>query len=317
MSTEGLDVTLGPGREFDIIRRFAAEWGANAAALGDDAAIIPLSPGMNLVASTDAMVEWVHFARAWLTPYEIGWRATAAALSDLAAMAAQPLGVLTALTLPESWLDDAIEIASGIGDAAAYAGTRIVGGDLSRGAELALCVTVLGSVARPLTRAAAVPGQTVYVTGRLGGAGAAVTAWERGRVPLPEHRERFAKPHPRIREAGWLAAEGASAAIDISDGLLSDLAHVAAASGVVIEVELDRVPSAREVAPEQAAASGEEYEIAVVMTGSVDAAAFHARFGLDVTACGSVTGVATGGELVVLQSGKRVDPPRGYDHFSL
>jgi thiamine-monophosphate kinase len=315
MSARALETELGPGGEFDLIRRFAAQWGSSAAALGDDAAVLPLAPGVKLIASTDTSVEWVHFARAWLTPYEIGWRATAAALSDLAAMGAEPLGVLTALTLPESWLDGSLEIASGMGDAAAYAGTRIVGGDLTRGAELSLCVTVLGSAARPITRAGAVPGDTVFVTGRLGGAGAALAAWEERRVPVPEHRERFAKPHPRIREAAWLAAAGAHAAIDISDGLVADLKHVAAASGVEIELDLDRVPTARDVAPGDAAASGEEYEIAVVMRGD-DSVAFHHRFGLELTRVGRVVDSVAGGSVVVLHAGRRVDPPQGYDHFS-
>lgn len=316
MTRYGLTTALGPGAEFDLVRRFAELWGPRAAALGDDAAVLPLAPGMHLLASTDTSVEGVHFARAWLTPYEIGWRATVAGLSDLAAMGAQPLGLLMALTLPDSWLKDVTGIATGIGDAAAAAGTRIVGGDLTRGSELAMCVTVLGSAADPLTRTGARAGDRIYVTGRLGGTGAALKAWESGQDPAPEHRDRFARPHPRIRESQWLAACGAHAAIDVSDGLAADVHHIAAASGVAVELELGLVPIASGVSPVDAAASGEEYEIVVCTPGEVDARAFRATFALDLTEIGRVVRAASGGELAVLQSGTRVDPPRGHDHFT-
>lgn len=316
MKGYGLEVALGPGTEFDLIRRFAEEWGAKASQLGDDAAVLPLVPGMQLVVSTDTSVEGVHFARAWLTPYEVGWRAAAAALSDLAAMAAQPLGLLCAITLPDEWVADAAQLASGIGGAVANVGTRIVGGDLSSGSELSLCVTVLGSTTRALTRDGALPGDTVYVTGMLGGARAALQAWEDGRPPDPDHRERFARPHPRIREAMWLESRGAHAAIDVSDGLSADLHHIAFASGVSIELDLNRVPVARGVSNRDAAASGEEYEIIVTAGRELDAAEFHTRFGVDLTAIGTVTNATDSPEVVTIENGARVDPPGGHDHFS-
>lgn len=298
------------------MRRLATEWGARASALGDDAAVLPLAPGMQLLVSTDTSVEGVHFKRDWLSPTEIGWRAAAAALSDLAAMGARPLGLLAAITLPESWLATAADIAAGIGDAAEAAGTRIVGGDLTKGTELSLCVTVLGSAARPLTRSGARAGDVVYVTGRLGGPRAAVRAWESGSEPAREHRDRFARPHARIREAQWLAASGATAAIDVSDGLVADIRHVAAASAAAVELELDLVPVMPGIAAADAAGSGEEYEVVISAPREMDVAAFRTAFALDLTAIGRVTGSAPEGEVVVLQSGARVDPPRGHDHFS-
>lgn len=316
MTVHGLTTALGPGTEFDLVRGFAEQWGTRASGLGDDAAVLPLAPGMHLVVSTDASVERVHFARAWLTPYEIGWRATAAGLSDLAAMGAQPLGLLMALTLPDSWMDDVREIAAGVGDAAAAAGTRIVGGDLTSGAELALCATVLGSAASPLTRSGARPGDRIYVTGRLGGAGAALRSWESGRDPAPEHRERFARPQPRIREAQWLAGRGAHAAIDVSDGLVADVRHLATASGVAVEIDLARIPAAGNVSPIDAAASGEEYELVVCAPGEIDVHSFRAAFSLELSEIGRVVRTHSGGEVVVLQGGERVAPPRGHDHFS-
>lgn len=316
MTAGTLATALGPGAEFDLVRRLAARWGSRAMALGDDAAALPLAPGMHLLVSTDTSVEGVHFRREWLGPSEIGWRATVAALSDLAAMGAHPLGVLVALTVPESWLADVEAVAAGIGDAAEASGTRIVGGDLTRGAQLALCMTVLGSAARPLTRSGARVGDAIYVTGRLGSALGALRAWKQGREPAAEHRARFAHPHARIREAQWLASAGATAAIDVSDGLAADLHHLAAASGVAVEVDLDLIPTGPGVTAVDAAASGEEYEVVICAPREIDVMAFRTVFVLELTRIGRVTGRAPEGEVVVLQSGARVDPPRGHDHFS-
>lgn len=311
-----LTIPLGPGAEFDLVRRFAKLWGARATALGDDAAVLPLAPGMHLLVSTDTSVEDVHFTRAWLTPHEIGWRATAAALSDLAAMAAQPLGVLTALTLPDEWLPAADEIAAGIGDAAESAGTRIVGGDLTTGERLSICATVLGSAATPLTRAGAHVGDRIYLTGHLGGTGAALEAWNNRRAPAPDHRERFARPRPRIREARWLAEHGASAGIDISDGLAADVWHMAAASGVVIEMDLNFIPLARDVGVLDAAASGEEYEVVVSSPREFDTAAFRAEFGIELSEIGRVVGLDESGDILLRTGEIRVQVPRGHDHFA-
>jgi thiamine-monophosphate kinase len=113
---------LGPGAEFDAIRRMLAEWGPLADGIGDDAAVLAVPPGRRLVVSTDAAVEGVHFRRGWLTAEEVGARAAAAALSDLAAMAAAPLGLLLALAVPESWQAELPDVARGGGAVAARAG---------------------------------------------------------------------------------------------------------------------------------------------------------------------------------------------------
>ena len=153
----------------------------------------------------------VHFRREWLTPREIGARAAAAALSDLAAMAATPLGLLLALALPQSWLPEIEEVARGVGEMASRTRCPIVGGNLSRADVLSLTITVLGSAVAPLTRAGARAGDSLYVTGtarRLGdrAAGADYAA----RRPRAAHRERFASPRPRLDEARWLAERGAT-----------------------------------------------------------------------------------------------------------
>jgi thiamine-monophosphate kinase len=310
-------VALGPGREFDVIRDLVRRWGSAARGIGDDAAILDVPAGSRLVASTDATVENVHFRRAWITPSEIGYRAATAALSDLAAMAASPIAMLVAMSIPEDWRDDVGAIADGIGDAARTFETPITGGNLTGGKELALTVTVLGTTPRPVGRDGARPGDTLYVTGTLGGPGSVLAAWESGRQPRDEHRARFARPSARIREARWLAERGATAAIDISDGLMADVRHLAAASGVDAYVELDAIPVIHGASPRAAATSGEEYELVVASAHPMDEHAFARAFGVPLTRIGVLSAAGMDGPQVRLRShGVFVDLPVGHDHFS-
>lgn len=305
---------MGKGAEFDAIRRLLAVWGDRAEGIGDDAATLAITPGAQLVASVDATVEGVHFREGWLEPAEVGWRATAAALSDLAAMAARPVGVLVALELPPAWRDRLEALAEGIGAACALAGAPIVGGNMSAGERLSLTLTVLGEAERPLHRRGARVGDTVYVTGSLGGPGAALDAWERGRVPDPAHRARFAHPVPRLAEAHWLADAGATAAIDISDGLLADAGHLAAASGAGIAIDAAAVPLLAGASPERALASGEEYELLVTAPAGLSVGAFAARFALPLTRVGEVVAGVAGVSLRGATAS--VANATGHDHFS-
>jgi thiamine-monophosphate kinase len=306
------NIDLGPGKEFDLVRTLLSEWGESAQHIGDDAAIIDVPAGEKLVVSTDTSVDGVHFRREWLNYFEIGYRATAAALSDLAAMAARPLGIVIALTLPDADLHEARALATGIGQGASAGLSPIVGGDLSSGKTLSLTITALGSVARPLSRAGAKAGQRVYVTGALGGPAAAVRAWRAGKEPTERDRARFANPIPRIEPAVGLAQRGATSAIDISDGLIADLTHVAAASKVCVEIDLERIPRVNGVSSIQAANSGEEYEI-VVTAPEIDTQAFSAEFGLALTEIGRVVAGSPG--VALLKDGKRITAPPGFDHF--
>jgi thiamine-monophosphate kinase len=309
----GLDnIDLGPGKEFDLVRVLLSEWGESAQHIGDDAAIIEVPAGEKLVVSTDTSVEGVHFRREWLNYFEIGYRATAAALSDLAAMAASPLGIVIALTLPAADKREARGLATGIGQGASAGLSPIIGGDLSSGKTLSLTITAMGSVVRPLTRAGAKVGQRVYVTGSLGGPDAAVRAWLAGKEPTERDRARFANPVPRIEPAIGLAQRGATSAIDISDGLIADLTHIAAASKVCIEIDVDRIPHVDGVSSLQAANSGEEYEIAVTAP-EIDTAAFATEFGLALTEIGRVVAGSPGVDLI--EKGNRITPPPGFDHF--
>lgn len=314
MTGDVAHLSMGEGREFDAIRAMLQVWGARARGIGDDAALLDVPPGLRLVASTDASVEGVHFRREWLTPEEIGSRATVAALSDLAAMGALPVGLLLALGVPEDWSASLVAISRGVGDAAAAAGCPIIGGNLSRARELSLTVTVLGTVSRPLLRSGVQPGDALYVTGRLGGPRAAVRAWMEGSTPRAEHRARFAAPRPRIAEARWLLDAGCHAAIDISDGLISDAGHLALASGVRLDLDLAALPCVKAVSLDEAASGGEEYELIVSFAEAVDvdAVAFEQRFGVPLTRIG----VASEGSGIAIHGASRVDQPRGHDHFS-
>jgi thiamine-monophosphate kinase len=305
---------LGPGREFDAIRRMIERWGERALGIGDDGAVVGLPRGDNLVVSVDAAVEDVHFRRRWLTPREVGYRAAASALSDLAAMGASPVGILLAIALPDAWRPELMEVAEGVGEVAGRWRAPILGGNLTRGSELSITTTVLGSVYRPLTRSGVRPGDRLYVTGRLGGSGAALRALLASAQPDPRHREKFARPQPRLLEAHWLAAMGVTAAIDVSDGLVADLGHMAAASGVRIELDLDHLPVADGVKPIDAAASGEEYELIVSAPQPLNLEAFVAKFRLPLTPVAHA--IAGDAGIEVRQKGRRVANPSGHDHFS-
>jgi thiamine-monophosphate kinase len=305
---------LGPGIEFDLVRRLRDRWGSLAADIGDDASVLRVPRGEQMVVSTDAAIEGVHFRREWLTLQEIGYRAVTAALSDLAAMAASPMGVLVSLQLPPDAREGLMELADGIGDAVRAASTVVLGGNLAHGDALGITTTVVGSAFTPLTRAGARPGDLLYVTGSLGGPNAALRSLESGKTLDAGLRARFAHPTARIAEAHWLAARGAVAAIDVSDGLASDAAHLAAASDVAIEIQNERVPVFAGATSEDAQAGGEEYELLLVARTALPEAEFAKQFAIPLTAIGRVIEGKPGAHFT--RGGKRVAAPSGYDHFS-
>ena len=315
---------LGPGPEFDRIRRIAEELAGRGSELGDDAAVVPEGDGA-LVVSTDASVEGVHFRRGWLSLEEIGWRATAAALSDLAAMGAQPIGLLAAVAVPRGAADaDPALVMRGVGAAAAACGASVMGGDLTTAAGWVVTITVIGRAGRPVRRSGAAPGDTLWVTGALGGARAALVAWERGETPPADARTAFAHPEPRIDAGRWLAAHGAHAMLDLSDGLAADARHLAAASGVRLDIDLSRIPVAGAALPPALAASiepplfaaegGEDYELLAALPAAFDepaVRAFEHATGLALTRVGTVH---RGSGVRLLLRGERVSL-EGFDHF--
>jgi thiamine-monophosphate kinase len=166
-----------------------------------------------------------------------------------------------------------------------------------------------------LTRDRVSAGDELFVTGVLGGPGAALDAFLRGESAPGNHRARFAAPRPRIAEARWLAERGARAAIDISDGLVADAGHLASASGVRIELELASLPLVDDVRAEDAAKSGEEYELLVAFAREAppDVDAFHKSFGVKLTRVGRAS---AGRDVAAIGAAGRVDLPRGHDHLS-
>ncbi len=315
------DIAMGPGGEFDRIRAIAAALGTAAIGLGDDTAVVPAGRG-TLLASIDVTVEGVHFRREWLGAEEIGWRATAAALSDLAAAAATPVGVLAAITVPaDAGAGELEAMMRGVADAVQSVGGRVLGGDLSGGPAWSLAITVLGHAERKMSRAGARPGDGVWVTGVLGGARAALEMWRDGTLPSPDARWAFVHPEPRIAVGGWLAARGATAMMDISDGLGGDAPHLAAASGVALSLELDHLPIHPAVSPvakrvgtssaQFAAEGGEDYELLVTLPAAFAAADGCARdTGVSMTRIGTVD---TGSGVTATLRGAPVEL-RGYRH---
>ena len=232
-----------PSPEFSLIARYFSSLGRGEAvdlSVGDDCAILRLRQGERLATSTDTLVPGVHFPEDAF-PEDIGFRAVAVAVSDLAAMGARPIGMTLALTLPvldDFWLN---AFSQGLAAAVSAFNIPLVGGDTTRG-PLTMTVQVMGAVpeGEALMRGGARVGDGVYVSGTLGDAAGALAFMEDNWQPKAEHAEyllaRFYRPSPRL-ELGWALLGVASSAIDISDGLMADAGHIAAASGVAIVVD--------------------------------------------------------------------------------
>jgi thiamine-monophosphate kinase len=306
---------LGEGAEFDAIRHLLDAWGPAAVGIGDDAAILEVPPGERLVVSTDAAIEGVHFRREWMSAEQIGARAACAALSDLAAMAAQPRGLLLSIGLPSEWRPELIDIGRGVARVATSVECPIIGGNISSASELSLTTTVLGSASSPLTRAGVRDGDVIFVTGTFGGAQAALRSLLDEGAGVRPKSPRFFEPTPRIAEARWLAACGARAAIDVSDGLRADATHLARASRISLVLNGAAVPRVAEVTIPEALASGEEYELIVAFRPDElpDADEFARRFGIALTPVGIAVPQGTNAvELTNVGGGDTA----GFDHLA-
>lgn len=306
-----------PGAEFSLIYRYFSDLGRGAAvdlSVGDDCAILRLGAGERLATSVDTMVAGVHFP-ADSFPEDIGFRAVAAAASDLAAMGARPLGMTVALTLPDAdelWLN---AFSQGLAAAVSDLGLPLVGGDTTRG-PLTISVQVLGALPmeQALLRSGARIGDEVYVSGTLGDAAGALAFLQEQWQPIPEHAQyllgRFNRPRARI-DLGRALLGRASAAIDVSDGLLADAGHMAAASGVKICIETDLLPlspalsshHSRKQVLQWALTGGDDYELCFCLPAGAPMPTGCTRIGQVEEGTGVDCGLA-------------IDIPAGYQHFS-
>ena len=291
--------------------------------VGDDAAVVRGGSG-DLVLTTDAMVQDRHFELGSTAPRDLGAKAIAASVSDVAAMAASPRFALCALTLSDrvdaAWT---MELFGGIREASEDYAVRLVGGNLSKADTVSVTVTVSGEVApgRAVTRAGARPGDVVAVTGSLGGAAAGLRLGRRrggwSDLELAAIR-RHVRPTARVGEAAVLARHGVTAMIDLSDGLGADLARLCEASEVGASLRLDDLPVDAVATREEALAGGEDYELLATLPsiGAVASAGDELleTFGVAFTAIGTV---AEGGTIVAEGSDGREQAlgPLGWDHF--
>ncbi|MEZ5454765.1 MAG: thiamine-phosphate kinase [Lysobacteraceae bacterium] len=315
--------------EFDLIARIRERCPSRHDVLlgiGDDAALLQVPPGQALCVSMDTLIAGVHFPLQTAAP-DVGWKALAVNLSDLAAMGAKPLWATLALSMPEpdeTWLDGFLD---GFLALAESEGVALVGGDTTRG-PMSITVTIHGVVLphQALRRDAARVGDVIAVSGTLGDAATGLRGLQQdsAECPWPELRHRLDRPTPRLALGRYLAGR-AHAAIDVSDGLLADLGHVLSASRVGASLRLDALPTSdalRQALPDLVqrhalqCQGGDDYELLFTLTDAawLSLQAEAHRQGWQVTAIGRVE--ATAGLRLTL-AGHPVDPPArtGWDHF--
>ena len=315
---------MGAG-EFDLIARIRARVATRAdvvLGIGDDAALLAPPPGRQLVVTADTLNDGVHFPRG-TSPADIGWKAMAVNLSDLASMGAEPAWCTLSLSLPQSdpaWIEGFLD---GFLDLAGQHGIALVGGDTTRG-PLSIAVTAMGLVepGRALRRDGARVGDEVWVTGTLGDAAGGLALLDR--EPVPALRARLDRPTPRVA-AGRALAGIATACVDVSDGLLADLGHVCARSHVAARIDVDALPASaalREAFGEAdrialQASGGDDYELCFTAPADAgaDIGAVSAQLGLRITRIGRIV-AGEGVHPVDAKSQPWSSPRRGYDHFA-
>jgi thiamine-monophosphate kinase len=303
--------------EFELIRRYFLRQDQPddvVTGIGDDGAVIRPSPGKELVTVVDTLVADTHFPRS-IDPADIGYRAVAVNLSDMAAMGAIPRWMTLALTLTRAEPDWLERFAAGLHEAARDSDVALIGGDTTRGEQLVVSVQVSGEVATgsAILRSGAKPGDTIFVTGTLGDAAAGLEQLDADN-PDDYLVSRFLRPTARV-EAGLALAGVANAAIDVSDGLIADLDKLLEASRVGADVDIEKLPlsqaivdfAGRERALQYAMGGGDDYELCFTLPQS------RLPGNLPCTAIGRIT---AGDDLKCFADGELVTfDSSGYRHF--
>ena len=317
--------------EFELIERYFAAVGAKRTdvvlGVGDDAAVLSVPAGHELIACTDTLVEGRHFPTGF-EAFDIGWRSLAVNLSDLAAMGAEPRWATLALTLPaidEEWLE---EFVGGFATLAQAHGVALVGGDTTRGA-LVLTVQALGTVplGGAVPRSGARPGDLLYVTGWPGDAAAGLALLQGTLDGAGANRAalelKFRRPEPRVAFGQRLRGI-ASACIDVSDGLAADLGRLAAASGVAAVVRAAELPLSRALyalagegrARTYALGGGDDYELLFTVPAAGRAGLARATAASGAPACHCIGEITAGRGVRVVGEKGDLPLPKGWDHFA-
>jgi thiamine-monophosphate kinase len=304
------------------IRRLAQKTGHCGVVLGigDDAAILQVAKGQQFLVTTDLCIEGVHFCREWHPAHCVGHRCLTRGLSDIAAMGGEPVACFLSLgvppKLPQRWVDDFLK---GLVELAARSGVALAGGDISSSAKVMVDIVVTGQVPekKAALRSGARPGDRIFVTGELGESAAVLQQLFAGNKVTPTKNSRHFYPVPRLEAGKWLRQHGATAMIDISDGLSVDLDHICQESRVTATIDASRLPVAKGADLALALHGGEDYELLVTVSSKTKLPSKIA--GVLVTEIGEIqpqTGSQTRVRLRGLDGRIRPLKPAGWQHFS-
>ncbi|HWX56374.1 MAG TPA: thiamine-phosphate kinase [Verrucomicrobiae bacterium] len=302
------------------IRRQAPRSAAVVRGIGDDSAVLRVNPGHQLLVTTDLCIEDVHFRRAWHPAACVGHRCLARGLSDIAAMGGEPAACFLSLglppKLPQKWVDGFF---AGMFDLARRFKVSLAGGDISSADNIVADIAVIGQVpsGKAVLRSGARPGDRIYVTGKLGGSAAVLQQLFAGKKIKPVRTDRHFYPRPRIEAGQWLRNHGATAMIDLSDGLSVDLAHICEESRVSALLDADCLPVAEGADVSLALHGGEDYEL--LFTASRKAKVPSKIAGLQITQIGEIrpaSGPRTRVCLIGFDRQARSLQPAGWQHFA-
>lgn len=288
--------------------------------IGDDAAVLRIPSGHEMLVTTDFTIENVHFRREWHSPALVGWRCLARGLSDIAAMGGEPQAAFLSLAVGgdvhQKWVEGFL---TGLLSLARRHGVPLAGGDTAQSAAgIQADIVVVGSVpkGKAVLRSGAAAGENIYVTGELGGAAMALARLSKGRA-LGKRDSRYFRPIPRVGVGRWLREHGiASAMIDVSDGLSTDLAHICEESRLGAELKMDAIPLARtsgkgRVGLEYALHGGDDYELLFTSARRVPSKVA----GVSITRIGRT--VKSAGMKIIDAQGKSAPlKVRGWEHFN-